>query len=231
MNINKWAKKFVRGILTEYRERYRFWKPGFMVFGSPVITHPDLVIIGFQPGGNKKDFDEYKDKIFKLPNRLVFLDAGRRKPFARNLIDLLNAGGKKLLTKSVYYNLILFRAPNAKRYWCNRNKLCKPKRLEMEEFCFRKAREIVEELKPKKVLLIGFDTYFLVNRERILGATRCIKCHEIKRGKKRRVRLAITANCARRKVFVTSHLSGSWISKKDLLRLQDKFREWISEKK
>lgn len=158
MNIDSWAEGLTKDVFEKWKSDYPFWKRGFEVFYSPVRMNPKIMILSLNPGGDvddpiwQKDLNRFKHGDFSLPPEHRFVSenytmARRMKKF---FMDCEN-----LLGESVTLPVLFFRSPEFK-VWKKENK---KKRKEMESFCFGKVREIIDVLKPKMFLILGFRTY------------------------------------------------------------------------
>ncbi len=159
-NVTKWTENITKEIYSEYKNKYSFWKHGIKVFYSPVRLEPDLMIISYQPGGTEKNYiEEEKDSFekgeFKMQTFNSYIETDYTMSCKiRSLFDFDN--GLYFLNKSVVLPLIFFRAPTINAW---RKDLSKQQRMVMEEFCFSKVKEIVQKLQPKKILILGIETY------------------------------------------------------------------------
>lgn len=107
-----WAESF-------QEEVFRYWKWGFRVFYGPVFPNPDLLILGFQPGGGPEDFlehhlDRYERGDFSVPQEHEYLIENYR--IARQMRDKVLNGNKNILENSIKSNIIFFRAPDISRW-------------------------------------------------------------------------------------------------------------------
>lgn len=139
MDTQRWAEN-----LTS--EVYEFWKSkhprkeGVKVFYSRTNKNPDLMIIGYQPGGNyshfkNEDADRFARGDFK-PQANEFLTTDY--PMAKRMREFFGSN-LKLLEKSVIFPVIFFRSPSAKDWYTYKN------RREVKEFCLLKTKEIIKD--------------------------------------------------------------------------------------
>lgn len=226
-DITKWAENLTKEIYSEYINKYSFWKHGIKVFYSPVVTKPDLMIISYQPGGTEKNYiEEEKDSFEKGDFHLQAFNSYVETTYTmsrrvRSLFDF--DSGFKILSKSVVFPLIFFRAPTISAW---RKELPKQQRVAMEEFCFSKVKEIIQELQPKKILILGVETYDQLKE--ILGDVTDEKIlHARNNGG---TRMAISSKCNSCSLFAVSHPSGSRISKADWNFLRELLKEELSAK-
>ncbi|MDB4983834.1 MAG: hypothetical protein JWM20_13 [Patescibacteria group bacterium] len=220
-NINAWAENLQKEVYEKFQNNYKFWKPGIKIFYSPVIENPELMIISYQPGGGEENFNQ-EDKIpfekgdFSLRkfNSYSVDDYA----MSRKMKDFFDfEKGSEMLEKSVVTPLIFFRASSV-NFWKKEN--TKADRLEIEKFCFEKTKKIIERLKPKKILVLGIDTYKNlkkyvldpITQEQIIFAQ-----------KNSNARMVLTAKYGNSKVFAISHPTGSRISKEDWNSMKNLF--------
>jgi hypothetical protein len=133
-------------------------KKGYAVFYSPPRINPELMIIGFNPGGDEKAFNRCREN--KFPQGHEYLKENY--PMAKKMKELFkNMGTLELLQNSVKLNLIFFRS-KATDEW---KAIEKTTRNHLEEFCLNKVEYIIMKLEPKFILAEGILTYrILKNR-------------------------------------------------------------------
>ena len=163
MDINKWAKDLSNQVYDEWKmskNKYSFGENyGFAVFYSPVSENPNLMIIGYNPGGRENAFSKEREKATRIPEIHEYIqnkDKRKEYPIAGKMFNLFNdIGIIDWLEKSVKLNIIFFRSEKSK-IWKSINR---PSRREMEEFCFIKTKEIVDVLGPRYILTEGIATF------------------------------------------------------------------------
>ena len=79
-------------------------------------------------------------------------------------------------------------------------------------------------MKPKKIVILGIDTYLLMVRKSILMD---VKDEKEILGVKNNRRLAITSMIGKQKIFAMLHPTGARISKEDRDAIQREFCKWI----
>jgi|GEM_PF-551058 len=155
MTIEVWAENLVGEVANEWRSlkgMYTFWESGFSVFYSPVYSNPDLMIIGYNPGGGKNAFNE--SEAMRIPSDHEYFVENYR--LANMMKTIFGKIGKiDLLEKSVKCNLIFFRSTNKNEFMSINEKT----RKEMEAFCFKQIKEIIVRLNPKLIITEGMQTY------------------------------------------------------------------------
>lgn len=154
--LDRWAADVVEEVYREWKENFSHWEAGFSVFNSPVREEPELMILGYQPGGTAEDFQRAKKRYqsgeFHLPEGNELTTSGYR--LAQEMRRLFE-GRREMLEQSVFTNLIFFRSPDTGE-WGSRDS---DRVNQAEEFCFQKTREILERLNPKRILVIGVTTF------------------------------------------------------------------------
>jgi hypothetical protein len=155
--MNEWAAEIQRDVYEFWKEEYPEYPHGFNVFLSPVQYNPELLIVGFQPGGNQSNFESFAHKFrsgdFSPPSQHEFLESSY--PLARVMRNKVFANSHPLLKNSVALNAVFFLSPS-KDTWDN---LPDDQRDDMESFCFNHLDNIIEELSPDNILFLGIETW------------------------------------------------------------------------
>jgi hypothetical protein len=158
--INEWGENLTQDVYQHWlnwRDGYSFSKSGFSVFYSRPNPNPDLLILGFNPGGDESAFR--KDYDSHLPPEGFhdyFQEANGDYPLAKKMRKLFEDIGKTpTLRKSVKLNLIFFRSSHVNQW----KQIEKPLRQEMEKYCFRKVEEAIRILQPRFILTEGIQTF------------------------------------------------------------------------
>jgi len=153
--------------LHEYWENKRSFLPRtgdlkFGIFYSPVHAHPDLMIIGANPG-----FDSDDDTKAPPDTNLFYDPIGRNpkewkiSPAMRKLFQ--PAGQEEMLRNSVVLNLLFFKSRCLGRHagtgqgW--RDNRDANVRHEIEHYCRHKVEQIVSQLAPARILVLGLATW------------------------------------------------------------------------
>jgi len=138
-----------------YSETDKIWKEngkdknGYSIFYSPVKSEPDILIIGYNPGGDESAFIESEIGVPKEHEYFSEKDGDYR--LAKQMKKIFgNADMLDKLRQSVKFNLIFFRSKNIKELSASK---------ELINFCKNKTREIIDKLQPKLILAEGFETY------------------------------------------------------------------------
>jgi len=158
MELKQWAENLLRETYEKWNSlerKYEFWKSGFAVFYSPVYESPDLMVIGFNPGGDEKSFDE--NVALMVPDKHDYFKWEYPYPLAKKMKDDIfgKINETELLRRSVKLNLIFFRS-RIKNDFAG---ISKEVRKDIEQFCHEKVREIIVTLKPKIIIAEGIGTY------------------------------------------------------------------------
>jgi hypothetical protein len=134
-----------------YKETRQVWenhgkdKRGYAIFYSPVKVSPFIALIGINPGGDEKSFDENEVDV---PQKHQYLTDNY--PLAVKMKTIFAAAGMlKDLEESVKFNLLFFRSKEAHEIV---NK-------QLIEYSIRKALEIIDHLKPKIIITEGFTVF------------------------------------------------------------------------
>ena len=217
-----------------YRKECPHWKYGIKTFYSKIIKKPDLMIISYQPGGGeeyyiKEDKKNFLKRDFRPPtkNSKNAYEKGNN-DMAKFMQDFFNSCGKqKLFAESVIFPLIFFRAPSVD-IW--RKKMKKIKRLKLEQFCFSMVKEIVKELQPQNILILGFGTYNQMKKQKN-GILQDVTPEGKTINGKRKRRIATIRECAGSRIFTSIHPTGSRpklnVKEKELIKKA--FADWINK--
>ena len=153
-STTKWAENLTKEV---YKKWKRIGKPkaGFRVFYGPVTPKPKLMIISLNPGGSKKYFDKDKRKYengdFSFPLENFYLK--RKNRFGKMIMKLFK-GNESVMEESVITTVLLFRSHDLDQLKRNKKKYA-----EIKEFANKIVKEIIEVIRPKKILVIGNETF------------------------------------------------------------------------
>ncbi len=221
MTISEWAANLQREVYHEWLNKHKEWEPGFKVFYGPVRVHPELMIISLQPGGNsdhylREDLERFKKGDFSTHDENTYIKSGNR--FAKAMRAIFHED-TRLLEESVILPVIFWRAKSYSE-WKRA-----PDFNEMENFSFAKVRQIIEKLKPHKILLLGNSTgkklsgiFEIEPWEIIYRRNGASKGHSVARSTK--MFSIPTLNLM--------HPTGARLSKKDEIERNKEFRNWLS---
>ena len=152
-STTKWAENLTK-------EVYKKWKRigtknGFRVFYGPVTKDPKLMIISLNPGGDEKYFvkdkRKYENGDFSLPLENFYLK--RKNRFGKRMMKLFE-GNENIMKKSVITTVLLFRSKDLENLKQNKKKYA-----QIKEFANKTVIEIIEVIRPKKILVIGNGTF------------------------------------------------------------------------
>lgn len=161
-------KQFGSDIFSETKKKWDEYKGksliiehnGFAVFYSPFNRNPDLMIIGHNPGigNNDGEFDWKREAT--IPDVHDYIRMEYRLAIKQNRL-WTEMDRLEILQNSVKINLLFFRSQNIAEW----NGIEKEIRKPLEDFCIDKVKEIIEHLKPKKILCEGVGTFdIFINR-------------------------------------------------------------------
>lgn len=149
--VTQWAKTLTSDVDKIWSE-HSFLKDGFAVFYSPVVPNPELLIVGFNPGGDSSSFD--RARANQIPEQHEYLCesyaiAKKMRALFESIEEL------PVLERSVKTNLLFFRSPSI-AHW---NKVDPQYRSKLETFCASKIKEMAAVLRPRFILAEGIKTY------------------------------------------------------------------------
>jgi len=211
--MEQWITNINRDVFHEWKSKYPSWKTGFKIFYGPVKKNPKLMIISYNPGGGtyyfqKEDLHRFEKGDFSAPKTNSYLI--RKNRMAKRMQDLFR-GNKKILEESVTFPILFFRSKDLDTW----NTVPKKKRVAMEQFCYSKVLEIFDQIKPNKILILGFGTDHQLRKhffnelynEKILSNSKNRK-------------LAYLYNWKRIPTFCMIHPTGNRISKEDWINIK-----------
>ena len=208
MSLEKWAEDITKDVFLKWKSDYSFWTRGFETFYSPVRMNPKIMILSLNPGGDvndfQKDLDRFQSGDFSLPQKHRFVS--EEYTMARRMKKFF-LGHEEILSESVTLPVLFFRSPNFNIWKKDAGK----KREDMESFCFEKVNEIINGLKPKMLLVLGFRTYQYLKENLSIE----IKDEIENIGESKR-RISYQSKLSGIPMFCIMHPSGAHISDKDL---------------
>ncbi len=212
-NPEHWAEQVTRDVYEFWKTKFPDWKAGIKTWYSPVRMNPELTIVGLNPGGGELHFKREGDKDrfergdFSTPKVNQYLrppDSHNPYPMTTKMQKFFE-GREPILRDSVAFQMVFFRSS---KYAELRQELGTESAKEIEIFCLRKVKEILDVLKPKTLLILGFRTFYTMQKhfgdftdERDVA------------GKKRRI--ATECEWKGVPVFVLKHPTGARISASD----------------
>ena len=215
--INKWAKNLTGRVYQKWKNDFSLLDQGFKVFYGPVHYKPKLVIISLNPGSKGHTFDKdktnFKKGNFALPKTTPYAN---NKPLAKKMQKLFDKD-RSILENSVTFPLIFFRSKDEKSL--KREHAYH----EMAEYSYKIVTEILNKVKPKRILVIGMSTHSKLKKN-ILN--RDFVEQKIKKNAKGS-RLAIKSMWNNTKIISIPHLSGARIKTKDLKQIKKTVWKWM----
>ncbi len=173
-------------------------KLGFQILYGPPFREAPILFIGYQPGTGLKSPEEEREYGSEDGWPSVCEFATEKWVLAKNMRRMF---GRELLQRCVGVNAIFMRSPSLEHY---RKHVTLELRRKIEKFCLVQITEMVETLRPKVVVVMGFETLALFGKS---------KSVLISEGSQRV--LAKTGSVAGREAIGTLHLSGARISALD----------------
>ena len=169
-STTKWAENLTKEV---YKKWKRIGKPknGFRVFYGPVRKNPKLMIISLNPGGDEryfvKDKRKYENGNFSLRQENFYLQ--KKNPFGKMIMKLFK-GNESVMEESVITTVLLFRSHDLPQLKRNKKKYA-----EIKEFANKIVKEIIEVIRPKKILVIGNGTFDKMKRIQLIHNEKKLK--------------------------------------------------------
>ena len=184
---------------------------GFKIFNSPPVSRPEILFIGYQPGGGDAEwrYERSRESHKIWPSEVEYrvaswaLAVNIREIFSNTEVDL---------RKTVGMNALFVRAPSVEVF---KSKFSKLERDNIKNFCIEEAKSIVKFLQPKIIVAIGLGTLDLFGKSKpdLVGA--------------RNRQLAATGSIEGIKTLGVIHLTGARISKLDRESLYNHIRGYF----
>jgi hypothetical protein len=160
MDTQAWGAALLQEVELKWqglRKIEAAFEAGYVVFYSPVKLDPELMIIGFNPGGDASDFDPISAARIPIEHEYIV----KEYRIAKRMRSLFEEIGKRdVLERSSKLNLLFFRSSNAKAW----KRIDLKVRRDAEQFCSDKIKKIVDTLRPRRVLAEGIETYSCLRR-------------------------------------------------------------------
>jgi hypothetical protein len=173
-------------------------KLGFQILYGPPFREAPIVFIGYQPGTGLKSPEEERKYGSEDGWPSVCEFATEEWVLAKKMRGMFR---RELLEQCVGVNAIFVRSPSLEHY---RKHVTLELRRKIEKFCLVQITEMVETLRPKVVVVIGFETLALFGKSK-----------SILKSEKSQDVLVRTGSVAGREAIGTLHLSGARISTPD----------------
>jgi hypothetical protein len=165
MDVNRWAENLIEEVYEKWERfegKYNFSGQGVCVFDSPVYSGPDLMVIRHFPSNEDKPSEGEYD--FSLPDvKEQHCHDSKNKRKMKYLFEGIDRD--EWLENSVKLNLIFFRS-GSEAQW---ESLEKTIRNELETFCFIKASDIIDTLKPRYIVTEGLKVFDILIRSVLMG--------------------------------------------------------------
>ncbi len=178
------------------------------------------MIISLNPGGDEssfaKDRDRFESGDFSSPQKPPYLQSTYK--FAIKIGDLF---GKhvEMLPQTVAFPVCFFRSES----WSS---IPRHTKVKMKQFCFPIVREMIQTMPPRRLLVIGLNTYEKL--ESILGRFKDERLPLLRDGEKKST-LVNESKWEAVPVFATVHLTGFRISRNEWAEMKERFGQWLSE--
>lgn len=221
--LKDWAEGLLQEVYNEWK-KYD-WPLGFGVFYGPVYRNPELMIISLNPGSkggsfHKEELKKYEEGVFSLPTNAPYQN--QREHLLANRIRDLFEHKEDFLQKSVTFPLIFFRSADEKIL---KKELLK-KHPEIKQFCYDKVTDIINEVTPKRILIIGITTHSKLKRKIL----KIFTIEKVLLRAKNNNRLAIRSVGNKIPMFSIAHPSGYHIRENDWQQIKKLFGEWMENK-
>lgn len=214
---------FYREIYKRTRVFYKKIQPhfgdqdfGFKILNGPPHSEPPVLFLGYQPGGATEDKLRYQKTgaHYSWPQEIEYLT----EPWslAVNVREIFNPF-PGLLNQCVALNAIFFRAPSVRQWRTLDSSL----RQDAKNFCIDHVKSIVKRLKPKLVIVNGFETLRLFRKAQAGRNDQ----HDLRNANNR----LLTQHCEVEGYdgLATLHLSGARISAVDRREINYQIRDKI----
>lgn len=142
--IDSWVENLYKVTFEQWR-KYDSNPSGYAIFYSPVVPKPDIMILGYNPGGAS---DSFNANEVKVPSEHDYIK-GDYKLAQKMKIVFEELKPEISLENTLKLNLIFFRSKRASDFV---NK-------ELINFCKEKVEEIIQKIEPKVIIAEGFKTF------------------------------------------------------------------------
>src|SRR5213593_3396055 len=160
MDLYQWASELNKRVYNEWKANYPNWTPGFKVLYGPPLANPEIMIVSLNPGGGDsarsgwtrwaRDQDRFERGDFSPPAELSYWVRDNR--MAKSVRGLFGERVQLLKHETVAFPVCFLRSEN----W---ESIPIRTRENMKRFCYPLVKQIIQTLQPKRLLVIGFDTY------------------------------------------------------------------------
>ncbi len=164
MDVESFTRNLYQQVRTYWESKqgqYETWDHAYRILYSPPRYRPNLMVIGFNPGGDASRVQQ--SHLEGWPSKHSYFTENW--PLAVKMRSLFaSIGYQKVLSNSVKTNLIFFRTPciepdknkpNKKAWYATPSEI----RLELEVFSEGQVREMIRQFQPKLIFAEGFKTF------------------------------------------------------------------------
>jgi len=205
------TKKFLYEEMAK-EDSKRLKEAGFQILMGPPHSDAPVLFVGYQPGKGCKTAAQEREYGSEDHYPEVCEYVTECWALAKCLRAIFDDFDENLLRRSVGLNAIFVRADTVAAYDAG---FTAPTRRKIKKFCIGCVLEIIEAVRPKKIVVIGFSTLSLFRE----GAD----WNEDIRGSKNQA-LTKTGQIASRDAIAAMHLTGARISKADREKIADRLR-------
>lgn len=188
-----------------YRKTYDLWEAnrrqlakhdhGFKILYGPPFFEPHVLVLALQPGGNASHVKAAELRQPASSNEYL----SEAWPLAAELRKRL---GRGYLQNAVGTNAIFFRAPN----WGEWQEIERGLRTRLEEFSLNQNKRLIEAMRPKHLLLLGWDTLDLMGG----SGFRELVANRLGNGRPHRKRLLQSGRIEGVPAYAIPHPSAAW---------------------
>lgn len=224
--LEEWGMKLNKKVYDKWT-RHSKLEAGFKIFYTKLRKNPPIMILSLNPGGTKDKFEEdrkrFEKKDFSIKDENFYLENNTR-PFAKAIIKLFK-NREELLKESVAIPILFFRSKSMKQWRNDFFKSAPEERNKIELFCYNKTIDIIKNVKPKALLIVGINTYkaLFFNKLLLPLTIKEIKCSMYGKNKQR---IWMRMEWNKIPILCISHLTGSHIKKEDMQRVTKEFNNF-----
>ena len=187
---------------------------GFEILMGPPFNETPVLFIGYQPGNWALSVAEARSAGYEsswvVNSKSQYATENWR--LAIKLREIFKPANMELLEESVGLNAVYVRSKNIQHY--NRSVSLEDRKL-IQNYCFNCNKEIIQLIKPKKIIVIGFGTMdvFGPSTADLLGHdNRCL------------TKLGIICD---QEVLAVRHLTGARFTSDDYALTADRLRDFL----
>jgi len=154
--MEKWAIDITNQVHAKWLEYETYVPNGYRVFYGPVVRKGGLMIIGFNPGGDKSTFQE---RLVPATHDYLW----ETYLIARRMREIL---GVDAIERSVKLNRIFFKTRSMKEWQA----VEKTTRMQLDAYCRDVVKTVVDTIEPETIIVEGLETYKLLHGELLLAS-------------------------------------------------------------